>query len=380
MKTRPQLTREIQRLSQGLVHQRQRLQEGRQVIDVVRDVDQRLESFKDEVAQCGGDGQVFVEGEFLDADLNLPRQVLEFLEAADVSVRLAVQRNCDRTGRDPCDVGGDFYRVDVKHRIDAAVENFAEIARCQFRQCDAAVVVRAGSGIGQVDVQGQIQANATVVRRRRVFLQPDLQEVAERSGDVRIIKRGRHRDRNFRQSVLHQIEPFIHRQSRPEAESYTEAESRIDDYFEVASGCKVESLDRCPEVELLRELDGVRIKEDIEFQGAVQSGSRNSEVQILGVNSDQPGDFFDQLLQGGRRAAEAQSIAEPVNERRDLALNRAGTDNAERRIRGVGELIGARSECHREAVRIHRGNRALNFTACGAAVEHRVTNADSELH
>ena len=188
MKTRPQLTREIQRISQGLVHQRQRLQEGRQVIDVVRDVDQRLESFKDEIAQCGGDGQVFVEGEFLDDDLNLPRQVLEFLEATDVSVWLAVQRNCDRTGRDPCDVGGDFYRVDVKHRIDAAVENLAEIAEGEFRQCDSAVVVRAGSGIGQVDVQCRVQADAKVVWRGGVFLQPDLQEVAERSGDVRIIK------------------------------------------------------------------------------------------------------------------------------------------------------------------------------------------------
>ena len=130
MKTRPQLTREIQRISQGLVHQRQRLQEGRQVIDVVRDVDQRLESFKDEVAQCGGDGQVFVEGEFLDADLNPPWQVLEFLEAADVSVRVAVQRNCDRTGRNSRDVGGDFDRVEVKHRVDAAVENLAEISKC----------------------------------------------------------------------------------------------------------------------------------------------------------------------------------------------------------------------------------------------------------
>ena len=81
-----QLAREVERLGEAGVDQRQGQGERREIVQPVGHVHQRLEPFEDQIPQRQRDRQVLVEGD-VDVDVNLGRQILKVLQACDVPLR-----------------------------------------------------------------------------------------------------------------------------------------------------------------------------------------------------------------------------------------------------------------------------------------------------
>ena len=370
-----QSRRQVERFGERRVGERQLLRERCRVVEPVGPIHDGEQALQQRVAHEGGNRDVLGQTEIA-FDLDAREHRDQIVEAGDVTVGRAVDR---RSSRNPGSRHPRLRRASSPSMSSAPSMSARNMSVSAAGLNSSSVIRLSACG----PLVGSTRLTWIVLVREMPWLGATVASSWSRtwktsatfpvmlglsiSAETASVISGR--------VVLGEEEALPDRHVRTEADADGDAELRIHGELDVAGAVERQARDGRPEVEVLGELDRIGVEGDGELNGPVQPRSGHPQPQRVGVDTEEAGDFLEQILQSRRGFMEAQPTTQAVEKGCELALDGAGPDDSERGIRCIGRLVQPRRERHDEPARIDGSDGSLDFTT-GAPVEHRVAYAD----